>query len=336
MKTVSLILDRTLENKTIKNVVTTVDSLDQNLVALVRSFVEDEALISFGKYYENGMLMNFDRKFPYILRNGKYEWCVPYDEVTIKEFIETNDICNENEIIIYVDVNCFGGGGDLTSQLIDWIQYFWPLVEERVVDIEEFFKYGKYFITIIKYFSNRNKDIAFPVDVAEVINKRKSWSLDELGSVLGTDDEEFLDKLLLVTGFKRKEDVYKRRLKVFNKYRNKWDYYRTDCWNSSEKLKRHDLFEIPYLAEHINIILTDIKMHSIYYKSDAFDIADDKLNKVISSSPYLERGEYFKFIVLSDAINQCSSNDEAVLQETLHGLQITCLDTLDFLRNKSS
>ena len=71
-------------NKTIN-----VDSLDNNLVDVIDRTVGSREKLAFGDYYENVMLMNYNRCYPYIIMNGRYEWVVSYKDVSIRDFVNT-------------------------------------------------------------------------------------------------------------------------------------------------------------------------------------------------------------------------------------------------------
>lgn len=91
MKSLSLHIYRMEEQRTEEIVTIPVKSFNENLIGTIRTIVTDKSedvfpcTIAFKTNYANMDMMNFEECFPYIIRNGKYEWNVPYGSVTIDE-----------------------------------------------------------------------------------------------------------------------------------------------------------------------------------------------------------------------------------------------------------
>ena len=57
-------------------------SLDERLINVCRRANGTNPIIVFDSYYTDSFLLFIDDKFPYIIRNGEYEWLVPLEDVT--------------------------------------------------------------------------------------------------------------------------------------------------------------------------------------------------------------------------------------------------------------
>ena len=88
-----------------KHIVTKIDivSLDEKLIDICKRANRTNSVIVFDSYYTNSFLLFIDGVFPYIIRNGEFEWLVPLEDVTIAEFLHTHNIQLYMELILKVD-----------------------------------------------------------------------------------------------------------------------------------------------------------------------------------------------------------------------------------------
>lgn len=82
----------------------------------------------FPRYYPYDETYMHEDRFPYIIRNGVYEWNVPIASVTIREFLNTFPSCTSEGIYIETGVSAAGGrdycfgkkAWDLCAQLVSY------------------------------------------------------------------------------------------------------------------------------------------------------------------------------------------------------------------------
>lgn len=72
---------------------------------------------TFLHYYPYSTTLMLNDYFPYILRDGKYIWCVPIAEVRIKEFIDTFPDCISEGIFLETMIPAAGGRDYLGGQI---------------------------------------------------------------------------------------------------------------------------------------------------------------------------------------------------------------------------
>ena len=72
---------------------------------------------TFLHYYPYSATLMLNDYFPYILRDGKYIWCVPIAEVRIKEFIDTFPDCISEGIYLETMIPSAGGRDYLGGQM---------------------------------------------------------------------------------------------------------------------------------------------------------------------------------------------------------------------------
>lgn len=318
------------------------DELDREIVETKTIEVEDDgaSLINtledatgkqenwtFNAYYENTEVMLFDMCFPYILRGDKYEWVVPFDEVTIHDFICTHGL-NEKHPVIKVEVEDYGGADELfTTDIINWIVFAWPLVRNQVITLGGLFTFADYVGKVVKYFTNKRNVRAIPDDVAEVINSKRRWTIEDLQSAFDIDDAGFVKTLLLCCGFRHKKgtNVYIRRKVFYRKIKKLQLEYISDCWGPSYNpcLEKQDKnVDVKETVQSINMVMTDIKMHSKMNNSDCFEIANHKVEDLISNYRCLKKGELFKPILVNEGpINEDLDTLAYELSETLTYLE---------------
>lgn len=311
-----------LINKTVD-----VTSLDINLIdTMDNNFGEDEGWV-FSNYYDNEALMVFERCFPFILTEKGYEWVVPFEEVTIRDFIRTHNL-KEDKPVIQANVGCYGGDfDDCITEIVDWIIFGWPMVINGIITIGGLFAFGDYIGKIVKYFTNKYNKRPIPSDVADMIKSKRSWNIDELQSVLDIDDKDFVEKLLFCCGFHNKNNspIYKRNKNAFRRMHNNEFDYISDCWGpGADSHDDEDPYgEIKDNVQSINIVMTDIKMHSTINNSDCFEIAEHEIDLLANEYGCVRKGKFFRFLTLN----------EFLIKNEKDSLEADLSKTLDFLKS---
>lgn len=253
---ITFYLDAKMNHNMIETKTVEVDSLDTNLVDLINSISTiNHSHVSFGTYYSDTKLMNYRKRFPYIIKDGEYMWNVPFNEVSIKDFINTTGVSIDQTIQVQIDK--VGGYGDDSSfiAIVTWIQMMWSLYGNDIQTIAFFADIFEKAVKIVKHFY-KGKSLPEAKNVKEAVLKRKKWKKDDIKKALGFDSES-LDLIMSGCGYKKDTDYYildKDNHEIEN------DYLKIDCWKVK---KRNDKYrEISFWTHELNEALTCLKIQS--------------------------------------------------------------------------
>lgn len=162
----------------------------------------------------------------YIMRNGRYEWQIPLDEVTVKEFVEAFHLDSINFHIFRGEFGACWFEGIEWETIIEILKGSFEMISIMVTLKEGYslMKDGKVSIkNIIKKFHNSEKEIKFDY-VEEAILDHDVWALSDFRFKFDLD--ELTAKLLLdIAGYIYKEE---NNLYFFNKSlheKNKKEFY---------------------------------------------------------------------------------------------------------------
>lgn len=197
-------VDTTIRDGKVTDLIVPIDSLEQNLVEIINQNVVDYHTISFDKYYEDSPLMLWSKCFPYIKKNGVFKWSIPYSEVTISDFLETQNLKIYDRIKVHIDN--FGGSGDglSTIMILSWLLMLMNGFNSTV----DFATNSKrLFGTITSSFKSRQKLVSLH-NVKEAVRKNNKWSTAELQKALDTNDEIIIQSLMQWCGFLKQGDEY--------------------------------------------------------------------------------------------------------------------------------
>jgi len=284
-------------------VVLEVESLDVNLVETILDYVRKRDLedgedycgqIAFLKYYDNASMMFLGGCFPYIIKDGRYEWHVPYSEVSIKDFIRTNNIKDSDTI--YVDNYSYGGDELGLLDFIDWVLTYYQLQQIGRKAFDDESSLIDFFKSVKAHFSDRERNLINPDDVKEAIRRKKCWTIPEAKEATGIEKDCFMEQVLEAASFEKMEDVYYRKKQTITK---RLDKAREECWGPL--YEEGGFSEIVYEAHEINIYLTAIKVKAAEVGSDVFNFAMHEVDLLIDSwEGCVCRGKNFRFIEVKE------------------------------------
>lgn len=188
-----------LENRMpIMNMVTD-DVLSENLEEYCLKIGTGIHFLSFDKYYGKMEMNAVYRFFPYIQFEDRVRWNVPYQEVTIADFVRTFPQVRKEGLKVFA--NNVGGAGDFIQSLMqDWSGYIYgakailtnigigspiDLLDwaSRIVFVWQGMQW------IEKSFSKSKKQKPFIRDLRNYIQQRKEWNLVELEKNLHAHQE---------------------------------------------------------------------------------------------------------------------------------------------------
>ena len=271
-----------------------IDSLDDNLVRHIKKIMPKDSLISFGKYYTNYGLMAYDQCFPYIRKNGKIEWKVPYDDVSINEFIETNDLSIEDPILVVVEPNIGGADTDY-AELIDWVRIATPILLNRMGNAADVITLSQFVLKLKKHFANKKGEIPETDDVRDAIYKKEVRTINDLKNWLGVFDEGFIRTLLIVLGYKHIGKKYYFSKRRVEKLMNNEDKYAMRVWGKYGHENYFD--ELCHSIHDFNISLTILMCESDNNNSECFAIMMKRLERLIDEYRlFLKKGKNLKFL----------------------------------------
>ena len=271
----------------------TVDSLDDNLYHYCRLSEGENCFFSFDEYYHSSFAMTYDKCFPYILRNGQYEWNVPYETVSIREFISTNQLSETDTI--YINVNNFGGNGEGLSVITGWIVAIWPTIKNTFGTIANTITIVDGCKKLYDWIKKKGKPEA--LDVREMIQRREEWTLSDLKSVTGLSDEVILDILLISSGFEMDDDKYIKNNENVDKIENLYSLDDEIVFGS--ECGEGQYLGVNYNINSINKKMAELYVLSDYYNSDCYEAMLSKVNDTIQCwEDYIMEGQDFQYIVL--------------------------------------
>lgn len=281
MKKIILFFRYPLTNKVGEAVIVPVESLQENLWELCKKACPSGRYFSFERYYGKSDLMSLGRMFPYILRDNRYIWNVLYSEVTVKEFLDTHEL-NEQDMI-QVEVDNVGSAGEEFLHLIqEWVSF------AKIVSAVDWIGRGMTVCSIVKgVCSSFGKKKAMKPKIQEFyhfLTKRSQWNLQYLSRRLGAE-EAFLKSLLLTIGFEEDE----KGIYVFNNEKN--ERFCQLCLSYTDILS--DKHGLPINCYSINNQVSIINRNMIYLKLLCSEIqenciwpeAEKKLRVLVCKNP---------------------------------------------------
>lgn len=188
-----------LENRAALMTSLSQEDFEENLYEYCMRIAPDAHFVSFEKNYGKSELMALGRLYPYIYRKGHIIWNVPYEEVTIGDFVSTFPEVWENGIEVYL--NNVGGAGELFEFLergwvffIDTAQSVLSYMDDNqitglldwmgraklVYDVFQFFR---------KSFGKRQNGKPRASEFQQFLQKKEEWNIDELCEMLEIEKE---------------------------------------------------------------------------------------------------------------------------------------------------
>ena len=200
---------------------------DQSLEEICHEIPNSGTVLSFERYYDfcKDLMWN-DHRLPYILRNGKVEWGIPYSNISINNFIETHSsIINEG---LYFESGYVMAGGPGYIEFHEMWQNAYPIIKNIANNVGIIISFLASAATLESWardkFSKR-KDTPFPQSFIEFIYTKFEWNHFELAQILQIDNQDAKDWLKLL-GYKwspkkqmyiiSSEDIKKQKDKLNN------------------------------------------------------------------------------------------------------------------------
>ena len=207
--------------QTNKEIVINIDPQEESIESACRRVIDESHTISFETYYEySSNEMPFEKRLPYLLKDGEYIWNVSYSEANVADFKKTHGIKEKAPIIVMVDN--YGGAGDVLSQLMQWVSGM-PLSEYVVAGsigcgINELAQFIKW---LINKYETVDKIPGY-FDFIGLLEKSQEWDVDILCATTGFEKNR-VKTILLSLGFEYNGKTYVMRKNKNNEFHLYWD-----------------------------------------------------------------------------------------------------------------
>ena len=240
--------------------------------------------------------MNYQKCFPFIIRDGKCQWMCPYEEVSIADFLGSNNLQATDPIRVDID-NVGGDGGFDLSDILSWIMLAWPYFKTYLPVGITAISVVDYASRVYKHFSNRRKKNKVPItgDIKDALYRRDNWTVEDAKKYLNCEDENLIELIMFGSGFVKCSEGYKKDKKSVEKYWYSDEKYGMECWGTYGYDNRYN--QLRSSAQSMNMTLTDILCRSSNMGTGHFDRAMELVNQVIDKwEPLLQHGKDLKFI----------------------------------------
>ena len=319
-------------------------NVDSNLIECVQNIGTHEGTAYFDRYYPMYFTeIPFEGCFPFILKNGKYEWHVPTQEVSVRDFMNTHNISDGETITLYEG----GIGGGLLetyiSVIVDWI----PILLNDAGMAFTATQIYKMIMPIYHKLIGKNNKVASPYEFLEMLRSSDTWTMKEL-QARTTLDENTIECMLMQGGFNKveSEHLYRRsetddedllwsedNLSIEEDLWGEYHIYNANedlCLNEvaeDEDLYEEDedpqtlISELLYVIHSVNQALTSLKIQSEYHKSDFFDFMMKIIECHINRwNEYLYHGKKLRFIKTKVKLKEIPERELSKLLESTESI----------------
>ena len=145
-----------------------------------------DPLLMFPDYYSDSFQLTWNEKYPFIIKNNKVEWRVPFSEVTIKDFVLTHDLDAEDPIKVNVGGG-IGGRGDEFFHFCDWIPVLIPCFET----FKDSLSFISSVISIVKCFKSRDDSMISSKEVRAFARGKERWSEEDFEDITGIQTQTY-------------------------------------------------------------------------------------------------------------------------------------------------
>ena len=283
-------------------------------------------LIMFPDYYSDPQLRTWSEAYPYIIRNNKVEWIVPFEEVSVEDFVTTHRIKEKDPIRVNVGGGIGGLGGDI-FQFTDWLSVIAPTWDALKDNIEIIAAT----LTIVQAFKGRNGLGVNPKEARDFFRSREHWKEQDLIDEAGVRNNYEISGIMDYSEFKKnKDDTYIRQKCTYEKHEDKvslnnqaiWGQYEYNGIIDGSAAQLHD----------VNKTITEILLLSQEIGSDAYELATKFAERFRNNWMFsVCKGDHFQFLQL---IPDAEPEDIEKLDKDLSNLMDALNVILSYLTNR--
>lgn len=282
----------------------TSSNADKAEIEYINSMKGDYPTLDFSEYYlDYEQMIEYD-KFPYVLKDGVYNWGISFDKVSIDDFIETHDLQSNRQINVLAYYSGGGDGEEIISNIIDWIIPIY-LFLKKTSDVYSVFDFAK---KIYNYFREFKNEVASYFDVIDLLEKKDEWNYEDLRKRFYNIDQSLLEMILIQAGFEKKGSTY---CKACNKV-GRIDNSEEDLFGESSVTNE----ELEWLSQNIyylNRKLTSIFCQLYCINSDLEVLVNDLIESYLSNnSDVLKRGSGFKYVEFEEDLDDLIYDEERI------------------------
>lgn len=166
------------------------DMLPQNLEEVCLKIGTGIYHLSFDTYYGDMEMNAVYRLYPYIQFEDGIHWNVPYQNVTIEDFVRTFPLVKRDGLVVFA--NNVGGADEFLQRIMqDWSAYLWEakiiLSKAGISSPIDIIDWASRFAFVLqgvqwlkKSFAKRKKDKPCIKELRNYILKNNSWNINEL------------------------------------------------------------------------------------------------------------------------------------------------------------
>lgn len=284
-----------------KRVEVKINNLQENLIDICSRKIDGIHILSFTEYYGKSDQYAVEKIVPYILKDGIYNWNVPYGDITVEEFIQTHHLLESDWLEVDVD-NVGSGPAFLDALYQEWVQF-----GTIACDVVDWVGRGITVATIVSFvrksFGTKKENKPTVKELYNFLMYRKKWKKDVLEEQLHIQPV-FLEYLLNVFGFEidNMKEYYNINYKKHENYiKAEKDYISKLYDNHGTNINWYGTNE---RVENINIQL-------LYYNILCQDIPHsweeekERLTSLaMSNDMYLELGEDSSYIKIKNELGE--------------------------------
>lgn len=254
---------------------------------------DNKPLMMFPDYYSDPQLRTWSDVYPYIIRNNIVEWNVPFDEVTVEDFVTTHRIKENDPIKVNIGGGIGGFGGDI-FQFADWLSVIAPVY----IALRDNIGMISSTLTIAQTFKGRNGLGVSPKEAREFFRSRKQWKEQELTDEVGLKNNYEIAGIMEYSEFKKSKDstyirqncsCEKHEDKVYLNNQTIWGRYECDGIIDDIAAQLHDA----------NKMITEILLLSQELESDSYKLATEFVKRFRNKWMFnIRQGNHFQFLQL--------------------------------------
>ena len=290
-----------------------VDDLDSILISCISTISNETHLLSFHNYYDSYINIHTQGYFPFIIRNGKVEWHIPIQEVTVREFMLTHGI-QDGDAIILSEGGVIGGGtfASYYSDIIYWIPILLSDIS-MILAAKDVYKIIK---PLYHKLIGKNNKVASPYEFLELLRTRDSWTISDLQKLTSLDLKT-IECMLIQGNFEKHGMEYVHKQSSLNedkaKTKENIKTIEENLWGAFG-YNEDSISQLLNIIHDINLCLTSLNIQSDYHNSECFDIMMKIIDYHIRHwSGYLDRGDNMHYLKLGEDIDSAG-------EEELHNL----------------
>jgi hypothetical protein len=248
---------------------------------------------------------------PFIIKDNKYEWHVPVNDVTISDFMITHEI-EDGGVLTINEVGI--GAGDphfYIYELVSWVLALWPIVSTATtLPI-----IVKGVTSIYRKLIGKDKKPVLPYELLELLNSREEWTMAEIKRITHCNNEKDLEILLLQGGFRKIAGkyikTYTKSKEILSPKQNYMEFLSNvakECWGDYGYDKKTS--SVSEAIHQLNCALTNLLLQSENSNSDYFTFILIIIESFVDEwDEFVCRGDKLQFVIIKKDYGKFYQNE---------------------------